>query len=98
MPARLSGSVLGEGAPLVLLPGLGRSSSDLLPLAELLAEAGYGVLLPSPRGMEGSTGPLDGLTLHDLAADIAVLIEGWTEGPVTVIGHAFGNRVARTLA
>jgi pimeloyl-ACP methyl ester carboxylesterase len=97
-PARLAATVLGEGLPLVLLPGLGRSSADLLPLAGLLAEAGYGILLPEPRGMDGSTGPLDGLTLHDLAADIAALIERWAKGKVTVIGHAFGNRIARTLA
>jgi pimeloyl-ACP methyl ester carboxylesterase len=97
-PARLAATVLGEGLPLVLLPGLGRSSADLLPLAKLLAEAGYGILLPEPRGMEGSTGPLDGLTLHDLAADIASLVERWAKGSVTVIGHAFGNRIARTLA
>jgi pimeloyl-ACP methyl ester carboxylesterase len=95
---RLAGTILGEGSPLVLLPGLGRSSADLLPLAELLAKAGYGILLPEPRGIDGSTGPLDGLTLHDLAADIAALMERWEKGPATVIGHAFGNRIARTLA
>jgi pimeloyl-ACP methyl ester carboxylesterase len=97
-PAHLRAAVMGEGPPLVLLPGLGRSSADLDPLAELLVDAGYGVLLPAPRGTDGSSGPLDGLTLHDLAADVAALIERSGLPPATIIGHAFGNRIARTLA
>ena len=45
--------------------------------------------------MNGSTGRLDGITLHDLARDIAAVVETLCDGPVVVIGHAFGNRVAR---
>ena len=53
---------------------------------------------PDPRGIGGSTGPLDGLTLHDLADDIAAVIEAVGSTPVVIIGHAFGNRIARCVA
>jgi len=94
----LNATALGEGPPLVILPGLGRPSADVAPLANILASAKYAVLLPESRGIGASTGPLEGLTLHDLAADVAALIGQWTTTPAVIIGHAFGNRIARTLA
>ena len=48
--------------------------------------------------MGASTGLLDGLTLHHLAADVAGVIEALAAAPAHVVGHAFGNRVARCLA
>ena len=89
---------LGEGPTLLLLPGLGRSSNDLDAFATRLVAAGYRAVLPEPRGMGDSTGRLDGITLHDLARDIAAVIETLCDGPAVVIGHAFGNRIARCLA
>ena len=89
---------LGAGPTLVLLPGLGRSGHDLDAFAARLVDAGYRTVLPEPRGIGGSTGSLDGITLHDLARDIAAVIETLCDGPVVVIGHAFGNRIARCLA
>jgi pimeloyl-ACP methyl ester carboxylesterase len=97
-PARLRVRIAGEGPVLVLLPGLGRPSDDLDPFAAFLVAAGYRVVQPDPRGVGGSTGPLDGLTLHDLAADIAAVIEAVGGQNVVIIGHAFGNRIARTVA
>jgi len=95
---RLKANATGDGEPLVLLPGLGRAPTDVEPLADILVNEGYAVLLPLPRGIGTSTGPLEGITLHDLAGDVASLIEQWVSGPATIIGHAFGNRIARTLA
>ncbi len=88
----------GAGPALVLLPGLGRPAEDLDPLARRLVEAGYRTIQPDPRGCGGSTGPLDGLTLHDLAQDVAAVIVASGEVPVAIVGHAFGNRIARTVA
>jgi pimeloyl-ACP methyl ester carboxylesterase len=96
--AAIAVRTLGAGIALVLLPGLGRSSRDLDVFAEHLVTAGYRAILPEPRGMDGSTGRLDGITLHDLAHDIAAVIEALCDGPAVVIGHAFGNRIARCLA
>jgi pimeloyl-ACP methyl ester carboxylesterase len=97
-PVHLRATAMGDGQPVVLLPGLGRSPTDLAALADILVAAGCAVLLPVPRGIGASTGPLEGLTLHDLAADVAALLERWTDGSAAIVGHAFGNRIARTLA
>jgi pimeloyl-ACP methyl ester carboxylesterase len=96
--ARLEVLVRGEGRPVVLLPSLGRGASDFDLIAVKLAEAGFRVLRPQPRGIGASRGPWDGVRLEDLAADIAAVIEANAAGPAFVVGHAFGNRVARTLA
>ena len=97
-PARLHVRTNGAGKVLVLLPGLGRPAEDLDPFADRLVAAGYRVVQPDPRGSGASIGPLDALTLHDLAADIAAVIEAVGQAPVTIIGHAFGNRIARMVA
>jgi len=46
----------------------------------------------------GSTGPLKDITYHDLASDVAATIDSLVGHPATIIGHDFGNRIARTLA
>ena len=88
----------GAGEVIVLLPSLGRGAGDMLELALPLCEAGFRVLRPEPRGHGGSTGPLEGKTLHDWAVDIATVIRHETAAPVWVVGHAHGNWIARTLA
>ncbi|MBO6634972.1 alpha/beta hydrolase [Parvibaculum sp.] len=97
---RLCGRSIGPagGRPVVMLASLGRPGGDFDDVASALAEAGYRVTLPEPRGIGGSKGPMDSLTLHDLAEDVAAVIESETSAPVTLIGHAFGNRLARTTA
>jgi len=96
--ARLHTRIAGSGPTLVLLPGMGRPAADLDPLAARLVAAGFRVVQPDPRGMGASTGPLEGLTLHSLAADIAAVIEALDGGFVVLVGHGFGNRIARTVA
>jgi pimeloyl-ACP methyl ester carboxylesterase len=88
----------GSGPVLVLLPSLGRSGEDYDAVAVLLASQGFRVLRPQPRGIGRSKGPMDGLNMHDLAADVARIIDNENKGPVIVVGHAFGNFVARQLA
>src|SRR5262245_32260275 len=88
----------GSGPPIVLLPSLGRGASDFDAIAERLAAAGFRVLRPEPRGIGGSHSPEPYADLHDCAADIAAVIEHDGSGSAFVVGHAFGNRVARMLA
>jgi len=97
---RLCGRSTGPagGKPVVMLASLGRPGGDFDEVARALAKAGYRVTLPEPRGIGGSEGPMEGLTLHDLAEDVAAVIESETKAPVTLLGHAFGNRLARTAA
>jgi pimeloyl-ACP methyl ester carboxylesterase len=90
-------SVGGSGPLIVLLPSLGRGASDFAKLAPLLVTRGYRVAAPEPRGMGRSEGPLDGITFHDLAADVAAVIRA-EGGRAVVGGHAFGQKVARTVA
>lgn len=88
----------GKGPRVVMMPSLGRGAADFAVIAERIAAAGYRVLCPQPRGLGGSQGPLHGITLHDFANDIAMVIEHDGGGPTVVAGHAFGNFVARTMA
>ncbi|HLH89218.1 MAG TPA: alpha/beta hydrolase [Xanthobacteraceae bacterium] len=88
----------GAGPVIVLLPSLGRGAEDFDQIAVTLAAARFRVLRPQPRGIGQSTGPLTGITLHDYADDVAAVIEQAKGGPAFVVGHAFGNRVARLLA
>jgi pimeloyl-ACP methyl ester carboxylesterase len=88
----------GRGPLIVLLPSLGRDSEEFDPLAERIAAAGFRVLRPQPRGFGRSTGPMQNLTLHDYARDVATLIEHENSGPAVVAGHAFGHFVAKMTA
>jgi pimeloyl-ACP methyl ester carboxylesterase len=91
-------TIEGRGPVVLTIPSLGRPQSDFDDLARRLIATGFTVVRPDPRGMGGSGGPMDGLTLHDLAADAALVIEELGAAPVVVVGHAFGQRVSRTLA
>jgi pimeloyl-ACP methyl ester carboxylesterase len=88
----------GSGALLVMLPSSSRDSEDFDDAAAAFALGGLRVLRPQPRGLGRSTGPLEGLTLHDYARDVAAVIEHQDAGPAVVLGHAFGQWIARTLA
>src|SRR5262245_57881486 len=56
----------GQGNLVVLLPSLGRGATDFDVVAQRVADAGYRVLRPQPRGIGGSRGPLAGIDLHEL--------------------------------
>lgn len=94
--------VEGKGPRIVLLPSLARGATDFDEIAPIIAAAGFRVLRPQPRGIGASSGPTEGITLIDLAADVAAAIEAdcAPEKPevLCVVGHAFGNWVARVLA
>jgi pimeloyl-ACP methyl ester carboxylesterase len=88
----------GSGPAVVLLPSLARDSDDYDEVAERLAAAGFRVLRPKPRGIGRSTGPMTKITLHDLARDIAEVVKKFGGGKAVVVGHAYGNWVARMTA
>jgi pimeloyl-ACP methyl ester carboxylesterase len=100
---RYSGIVIetivdGQGPAVVLLPSLARDSEDYDAVAESLANGGLRVLRPQPRGLGKSVGPLSGITLHDFARDVAEVIRQQGNGRAVVVGHAYGNWVARMTA
>lgn len=91
--------VEGHGPALVMLPSLGRDGyEDFDMVAALLAAGGLTVLRPQPRGIGGSTRPMQGASLHDLAADVAAVIRAEGGGRAVILGHAFGHFVARMTA
>ena len=96
--AKLRVFTAGDGPVIVMLPARGVGPFEFEPLALRLVTAGFRIVLPEPRGYGESVGPLDGVTMRDLAADVAHAIEAIGGAPVVVAGHAFGNRVGRMLA
>jgi pimeloyl-ACP methyl ester carboxylesterase len=88
-----------DGRDVVIMPSYGRDGGDDFDsFTTALACAGYRVLRPQPRGVARSTGPMTGVTLQDLGHDIARVITKLASGPAVVLGHAFGNFVARAVA
>ncbi len=66
----------GEGPVIVILPSLGRGAEDYDEVAApVWSRRAFRILRPQPRGIGRSKGALDNITLHDLAADIAFVIE-----------------------
>jgi pimeloyl-ACP methyl ester carboxylesterase len=92
--------VIAEGAgPLVvLLPSRGRAAGDFDQVAAGIANAGFRVLQVQPRGAGRSSGPMKDQSLHDFARDTAAAIRHEGGGPAIIVGHAFGNWVARMTA
>lgn len=88
----------GKGPIIMILPSLGRSVRDYDEVAVDLAKAGFRVVRPEPRGVGASTGPMKNQTMHDYAKGIAYVVEAQKQGPVVVVGHAWGNFEARQLA
>ena len=88
----------GGGPIVVMIPSLGRGASDFDDLSRRLVAAGFTVVRPEPRGIGKSHGAMDDITLHDLAADTAAVIDALGSKPVIVVAHAFGQRVGRVLA
>ena len=89
----------GSGPLIVMLPSRGRGAEDFDGVVDELVKAGFRVLRPQPRGAALSRGPMQNLTLHDLARDIAAVIRNAGDGgPAIIVGHAFGSWVARMTA
>ena len=96
--ASLECTLGGSGAPVVLLANAGCSTGYFDQLARVLATRGFQSISINMRGVGGSCGSLDDATLHDLVADVAGVIQALDCGPAHLVGHAFGNRIARCLA
>src|SRR5262245_23318356 len=88
----------GQGPAILLLPSLARDSEDYDAVAEGLATAGFRVLRPQPRGIGASTGPMTGISLHNFGNDVAEVIRTLGDGRAVIVGHAYGNWVARMTA
>lgn len=95
---RIQYRTCGSGPRVLLLPSVGRDVEDFYPVAHLLAARGCRAIMPTPRGMGDSTGPLENISLHDLARDVIAVLEHDGGSAAVVAGHAFGNWIARVAA
>lgn len=93
------------GHYVVIMPSLGRGVEDYTEaynstLTTRLAEAGYRVVLIQPRGIGKSTGDLapEAASMSLFAHDIRRVLDALGIERAHLIGHAFGNRLARTYA
>ncbi len=94
-----AGSGPAKGAA-VYLASLGRPVRDLDPLSDTARNLGWSSVKVELPGVPPSPPPPPGSDLHSIAAAVAKIIEtvaGRDTGAV-VVGHAFGNRVARCVA
>ncbi|WP_242444517.1 alpha/beta fold hydrolase [Advenella sp. S44] len=95
--ATISYHAQGKGPLVLLIASTGRGTEEFGELAERLAQRGYRVLRPEPRGIGESHGPMEGVSFHDFAKDFAAVIKN--EGDNAILaGHAYGNWIARTIA
>lgn len=95
--ARIAARARGHGPAVLFIPSLGRGADDFDALAGAVADAGFHAIQPQPRGIGGSEGPPPS-SLFDLAADVVAVIDALGAGRAHLVGHAFGNRVARATA
>lgn len=96
MPLDLGRTLVGEGAPVVVLHGLLGRARNWLSVARAL-EASYAFHLVDLRN-HGASPWADAMSYPAMAGDVAALIEDIGAGPVRVVGHSMGGKVAMTLA
>lgn len=89
----------GDGPNLILLPSFSRTASDFNELANALNNAGYRTLAIQPGGIGESDWPGLNVKLDHYANAVQNVIAAENiNHDVVVIGHAFGNRIARSFA
>ncbi|MGI9345900.1 MAG: alpha/beta fold hydrolase [Gammaproteobacteria bacterium] len=90
----------GAGQPIVLAASAGRESSDFNELTDALVSAGYRTVTIEAAGIGEADFPEHKPTLYDLAADMEYVLDDAVpqQEQVTVLGHAFGNRLVRAFA
>jgi pimeloyl-ACP methyl ester carboxylesterase len=90
---RLSGEVMGAGAPIVLCHGLTATRRYVVHGSRLLPRRGFQMFSYDARGHGESDPAADGrgYAYAELAADLAALVEQVTEGrPYVLAGHSMG--------
>jgi pimeloyl-ACP methyl ester carboxylesterase len=89
--------VRGQGAPLVLIAGLGYPAWEWHKMAPLLAEH-LQVITFDNRGVGQSDKPAGPYTASLLAADVAGLLDALGVEQASVMGHSMGGFIAQAFA
>ena len=92
------GSSPAGGTALVLVHGFTGSAHDFALVADDLAVDRRVVLLDQRgHGHSTKTGSMESYTIDQLVADLAVFLDAVGDGPVDLLGHSMGGRVAMGL-
>jgi haloacetate dehalogenase len=90
--------VTGDGPAVVLLHGWPQTGHCWRLVEPVLAAAGYTVLTPDLRGYGSTDKPVGGYDKRTMAADVRGLVAALDVGPVHLVGHDRGARVAHRYA
>ena len=94
--AELYYEVVGEsGPPVLFLAGWASDILSWLPQRRLADQ--FRLIFLDNRGVGRTRAPLSGLTLGDMAADAAALLDHLGEESVAVVGHSMGGLIAQRL-
>src|SRR5258705_2259920 len=93
--ATLECTLYGSGTPVVLLANAGCSTGYFDDLARVLAAGGLQAIAVNMRGAGASRGALDGITVHDLAADVAGGLHAAAGGPARLLVPCFCHPICR---
>ena len=97
--SQIEAFVVGDGdSTLILAAGNGRPGAQLDRLASDLAADGIRCVTFNYRGIGDSSGPHEGITLHDYANDMLAIADHLGVWQVHLAGKTFGNRVVRAAA
>ncbi|MEU6008331.1 alpha/beta hydrolase [Streptomyces sp. NPDC047453] len=95
---RLHVQDLGEGEPVVLLPGFGMAHETWDGTVQRLTRAGYRAICVDPRGHGLSDRPLSGYDVPRLAQDVAAVLDALGIASATIVGWSFSGQVGFQLA
>ncbi len=84
--------------PVLLLHGLGSCGEDWVLQVTPFTAAGYRLIAADARGFGRSSYPGGGLTVRQMAEDMARLLEGIQAAPAHVVGISMGGTLALQLA
>lgn len=95
---RIFAQDLGEGDPVVLVPGFGMTHRAWDRQVRILTDAGHRVIAVDQRGHGSSDKPLDGYSIDRLTDDLLAVLDQLSVDRATVVGWSFGGQVAFKLA
>lgn len=94
---RLSWSVEGEGAPIVLLHGIGIGAAGWRPQVDALAGR-FACLTMDNRGFGASQPQGERLSVELMAEDVRAVMDACGWGSAHFVGHSLGGLIALLLA
>jgi aminoacrylate hydrolase len=89
--------VLGEGKPILLIPGLGGTASFWSGVAQLLSRS-HRTIAVDHRGAGRNGRPEGRYSIGQIADDVLTVMNAENIGAAHVVGHSTGGAVAQTLA